>query len=67
MGRERSQARPWHTPEELVEIGFSRARLVMMNEVHSGLDPLMKQKALPIAISLQGYNGNMRQYGKDTC
>ncbi len=41
MGRERSQARPWHTPEELVEIGFSRARL--------------------------GYNGNMRQYGKDTC
>jgi len=22
----RSQARPWRTPEELVEIGFSRAR-----------------------------------------
>jgi hypothetical protein len=63
----RSQARPWRTPEELVEIGFSRARVVMMNEVHSGLDLLMKQKALPIAISLQGYNGNMRQYGKDTC
>src|SRR5260370_23364736 len=31
---ERSQARPWRTPEELVEIGFSRARVVMMNEAH---------------------------------
>ncbi len=64
---DRAQARPWRTPEELVEIGFSRARVVMMNEAHSGLDPLMKQKVLPIAISLPGYNGNMRQYGKDTC
>src|SRR6266849_955490 len=33
---EPSQARPWRTPEELVEIGFSRARVVMMNEAHSG-------------------------------
>jgi hypothetical protein len=57
---EPSKARPWHTPEELVEIGFSRARVVMVNEAHSGLDPLMKQKALPIAISLPGYNGNMK-------
>ncbi len=47
----RSQARPWRTPEELVEIGFSLARVLMMNEAHSGLDPLMKQKALPIAVS----------------
>src|SRR6266852_3156426 len=33
---DRAQARPWRTPEELVEIGFSRARVVMMNEAHSG-------------------------------
>jgi hypothetical protein len=31
-----SQAHPWRTPEELVEIGFSRARVVMMKEAHSG-------------------------------
>lgn len=32
---ERSQARPWRRPEELVEIGFCRARVVMMNEAHN--------------------------------
>ena len=26
----------WRTPEELVEIGFARARVVMMNEAHDG-------------------------------
>ena len=26
----------WRSPEELVEIGFSRSRLVMMNEAHNG-------------------------------
>ncbi len=33
---DRAQARPWRTPEELVEIGFSRASVVMVNEAHSG-------------------------------
>ena len=33
---ENAQARPWRTVEELVEIGFSRSRIVMMNEIHSG-------------------------------
>lgn len=27
----------WHTPEELVEIGFRRSRVVMMNEAHDGM------------------------------
>ena len=27
----------WRTPEELVAIGFSRSRVVMMNELHDGL------------------------------
>lgn len=27
----------WRTPEELVEIGFGRARVLMMNEAHDGL------------------------------
>jgi hypothetical protein len=26
----------WRTPEELVEIGFSRSRVVLMNEAHNG-------------------------------
>ena len=33
---EQSQARPWRTVEELVEIGFQRSRVVMMNEAHAG-------------------------------
>jgi len=28
--------RQWHTPEELVAIGFDRSRAVMMNEAHAG-------------------------------
>jgi hypothetical protein len=27
----------WRTPEELVEIGFARSRVVMVNEAHNGL------------------------------
>ena len=27
----------WRTPETLVEIGFSRSRVVMINEFHNGL------------------------------
>jgi hypothetical protein len=27
----------WRSPEELVMIGFSRSRIVMMNECHDGL------------------------------
>ena len=30
------QARPWRSVEELVEIGFQRSRVVMMNEAHAG-------------------------------
>jgi hypothetical protein len=26
----------WRAPEELVQIGFSRSRVVMMNEAHNG-------------------------------
>ncbi len=35
--QDRSEARPWRPVEELVEIGFSRSRVMMMNEVHRGL------------------------------
>ena len=36
MQRRNDQVPHWRTPEELVEIGFSRSRVVMMNEAHSG-------------------------------
>lgn len=44
----------WRTPEELLEIGFSRSRVVMMNEAHSGLERsirtrLVGQRLLPTA------------------
>lgn len=29
-------SRRWQTPEQLVEIGFSRSRVVLMNEAHNG-------------------------------
>jgi hypothetical protein len=32
-----SPAVRWRTPEELVEVGFSRSRVVMVNEAHNGL------------------------------
>jgi hypothetical protein len=52
-----SQARPWRTVEELVEIGFRRSRVVMMNEVHAGLlrcirTRLIGQRILPTAHQL---------------
>lgn len=36
MQHQDAQALRWRTPKELVEIGFSRSRVVMMNEAHSG-------------------------------
>ena len=29
--------RKWRSPEELVEIGLSRSRVLMVNEAHDGL------------------------------
>ena len=44
----------WHTPEEIIEIGFQHSRVVMMNEAHSGLKRCIRtrrigQKILPTA------------------
>jgi hypothetical protein len=44
----------WRTPEELVQIGFERSRVVMMNEAHSGLARCRRtreigQRVIPIA------------------
>ena len=36
MQHQHAQVLHWRTPEELAEIGFSRSRVVMMNEAHSG-------------------------------
>lgn len=33
---EERQAHPWRTVEELIEIGYRRSRVVMMNECHAG-------------------------------
>lgn len=44
----------WHSPEEIVEVAFQRARVVMMNEAHSGLQRCIRtrqtgQQILPVA------------------
>src|SRR6266508_2827553 len=44
----------WRSPEEIVEIGFQRASVVMMNEAHSGLKRCIRtrqigQRILPVA------------------
>jgi len=46
----------WHTPEEIVETGFQRSRVVMMNEAHDGLKRCIRtrqigQRILPTAHS----------------
>lgn len=44
----------WRSPEEIVEIGFQRSSVVMMNEAHSGLQRCIRtrqigQRILPVA------------------
>jgi len=44
----------WRSPEEILEIAFQRATIVMMNEAHSGLKRSIRtrqigQKILPVA------------------
>lgn len=44
----------WRSPEEIVEIAFQRAQVVMMNEAHSGLKRCIRtrqigQRILPVA------------------
>lgn len=46
----------WHTPEEIIEIGFQRSRIMMMNEAHDGLKRCIRtrqvgQRILPTAHS----------------
>lgn len=46
--------RTWRSPEEIVEIGFQRSSIVMMNEAHAGMKRCIRtrkigQRILPIA------------------
>jgi hypothetical protein len=36
----------WWSPEELVEIGFARSLVVMMNELHNGLQRSVRTRVL---------------------
>lgn len=49
-----TQNQTWRSPEEIIEIGFQRSRVVMMNEAHSGLQRCIRtrqigQRILPTA------------------
>ena len=44
----------WRSPEEIVEIGFQRSTVVMMNEAHSGMARCIRtrqigRRILPVA------------------
>lgn len=52
-----TQAHPWRSVEELVEIGFQRSRVVMMNEAHAGdlrciRTRVIGQRILPTAYKM---------------
>lgn len=40
----------WRSPEELVEIGFDRARVVMMNEAHNGLRRSLRTREIGLRV-----------------
>jgi hypothetical protein len=40
----------WRRPEELVEVGFERSRVVMMNEAHSGLRRSIRTREVGRAV-----------------
>jgi len=41
---------PWHSPEELIQIGFTNSRVVMMNEAHSGLKRCIRTRQIGESI-----------------
>ncbi len=68
----------WRTPEELVSIGFSRSRVVMMNEFHSGLQRCswtreVGRRILPVAhqagvryLAMEALNPPFAEKGNQT-
>ena len=54
MGMQSDQKLTWRSPEEIVEIGFQRASVVMMNEAHSSFQRCIRtrqigKRILPVA------------------
>jgi len=52
----------WHTPEELVEIGFSRSRVLMMNEAHNGRLRCIRTREIGIRILPIAHRAGVRHF-----
>ncbi len=50
----------WRTPEELVEIGFRRSRVVMMNEAHDGMMRSLRTRKIGRRILLNAHQSGVR-------
>lgn len=55
-----TELRIWRTPEELVEMGFSRSRVVMMNEAHSGLERCIRTREIGRRILPRAHHVGVR-------
>lgn len=54
------QAIPWRTPSELVQLGFERSRVVMMNEAHHGLSRCVRTRQVGQQILPAAHEGGCR-------
>ena len=51
----------WRSPEEIVEIGFQRAQVVMMNEAHSGMQRCVRTRQIGKRILPVAHQAGVRQ------
>jgi len=50
----------WRSPEEIVEIGFQRSRVVMMNEAHSEIKRCIRTRQIGKRILPVAYQAGVR-------
>jgi hypothetical protein len=51
----------WRSPSELIEIGFTRSRVVMMNEAHSGLRRSVRTRIVGKSVLQAAHEAGVRQ------
>jgi len=51
----------WRSPEELVEIGFARSRLVMVNEAHNGWLRCVRNRRIGTRVLPMAHVGALRR------
>jgi hypothetical protein len=57
--------RRWRSPEELLEIGLRRSRVVMMNEAHDGLTRCVRTRRLGARLLPVAHRGGVRWFAME--